>query len=61
MLYTLVLDESSTLTVPRDDQVTQQLVDPRGVYKHYDPYDLVSLAQQVIMKMSVVNCHYLSI
>lgn len=33
--------------VPVDPSVSSQLVDPRSVYKHYNPYDLVSLAQQV--------------
>lgn len=37
----------SDLVVPRDAGISQQLVDPRSVYKHYSPYDLISLAQEV--------------
>lgn len=33
--------------VPVNPTVSSQLVDPRSVYKHYNPFDLVSLAQQV--------------
>ena len=41
------------MVVPRDAGISQQLVDPRSVYKHYSPYDLVSLAQEVCMYMYV--------
>lgn len=37
-------------TVPREESVSQQLVSPRMVHKHYDPQDLVSLAAQVSKK-----------
>ncbi|XP_003385304.1 PREDICTED: uncharacterized protein C1orf50 homolog [Amphimedon queenslandica] len=38
---------ASAKIVPREETVTQQLVSPRLVHKHYDPHDLVSLAAQV--------------
>lgn len=37
----------SSLTVPISADVSTQLVDPRSVRRHNDPYDLVTLAQQV--------------
>ena len=40
-------------TVPREESVSQQLVSPRMVHKHYDPQDLVSLAAQVSKSKSV--------
>lgn len=34
-------------TVPADESVGQQLVDPRAVRRHNDPMDLVELARTV--------------
>ena len=47
ILVCFSLGSASAKIVPREETVTQQLVSPRLVHKHYDPHDLVSLAAQV--------------